>query len=66
MAETAKSRNAARDRSLCREIVLALLFKITVLAALYFAFFGPAHRAAVTPAAIAAVFGLSSHPEGAH
>ncbi|MGA8758244.1 MAG: cytochrome oxidase putative small subunit CydP [Stellaceae bacterium] len=52
--------------SLGREIAWVLAFKMVALAALYFAFFGPAHRSSVTPDQIAATLGEPAQTSGEH
>ncbi len=43
-----------REKSLTREIVAALAFKLLALTLLYFAFFSNSHRILVTPSEMAA------------
>ncbi len=57
---------ASRSHGLRREIAWALLFKMLALAVLYVVFFGPGHRAQVTPAQIAALFGQPAQTQGKH
>ena len=66
MAESRTIPNAARGRSLRREIIWVLAFKMVALTILYFAFFGTTHRIHPTPAQVAAVLSIWGKPGEKH
>lgn len=66
MAESRTIPNTPRSRSLRREIIWVLAFKMVALTILYFAFFGPTHRIHPTPAQVAAVLSIWSNPREKH
>lgn len=59
------ARSVSSRRSLGRDILWALALKAVALTLLYFAFFGPSHRVAVTPDRVAArLIGSAPRHEG--